>query len=151
MLIQTQQLEKIVETSEGPLQILQPIDLAINAGETVAIVGASGSGKSTLLSLLAGLDIATHGVTLESGLGSALVRPFFRVAIEVSGRDTGAHQAHEPCENLSHRPTGRTNQIQLRCASAMDHEAPPRSATTRSKTSRVDPVPSISRRTPLSR
>ena len=61
MLIQTQQLEKIVETSEGPLQILQPIDLAINAGETVAIVGASGSGKSTLLSLLAGLDIATHG------------------------------------------------------------------------------------------
>ena len=64
MLIQTQQLEKIVETSEGPLQILQPIDLAINAGETVAIVGASGSGKSTLLSLLAGLDIATHGDVL---------------------------------------------------------------------------------------
>ena len=64
MLIQTQQLEKIVETSEGPLQILQPIDLAINAGEAVAIVGASGSGKSTLLSLLAGLDIATHGDVL---------------------------------------------------------------------------------------
>ena len=64
MLIQTQQLEKIVETSEGPLQILQPIDLAINAGETVAIVGASGSGKSPLLSLLAGLDIATHGDVL---------------------------------------------------------------------------------------
>ena len=64
MLIQTQQLEKIVETSEGPLQILQPIDLAINAGETVASVGASGSGKSTLLSLLAGLDIATHGDVL---------------------------------------------------------------------------------------
>ena len=53
MLIQAQQLEKIVETSEGPLQILQPINVAINAGETVAIVGASGSGKSTLFSLLA--------------------------------------------------------------------------------------------------
>ena len=64
MLIQAQQLEKIVETSEGPLQILQPINVAINAGETVAIVGASGSGKSTLLSLLAGLDLATSGEVL---------------------------------------------------------------------------------------
>jgi len=64
MLNQAQQLEKIVETSEGPLQILQPINVAINAGETVAIVGASGSGKSTLLSLLAGLDLATSGEVL---------------------------------------------------------------------------------------
>ena len=64
MLIQAQQLEKIVDTSEGPLQILQPINAAINAGETVAIVGASGSGKSTLLSLLAGLDLATSGEVL---------------------------------------------------------------------------------------
>ena len=43
MLIQAQQLEKTVDTSEGPLQILQPINVSINAGDTVAIVGASGS------------------------------------------------------------------------------------------------------------
>lgn len=64
MLIQAQQLEKTVDTSEGPLQILQPTDVSIHAGETVAVVGASGSGKSTLLSLLAGLDRASSGEVL---------------------------------------------------------------------------------------
>lgn len=61
MLIQTTQLRKDVETSEGILHILQPTSLQIEVSETVAIVGASGSGKSTLLSLLAGLDLASAG------------------------------------------------------------------------------------------
>ncbi|NQD38777.1 ABC transporter ATP-binding protein [Permianibacter sp. IMCC34836] len=50
-----------VPTSEGPLDILTDINLAIQSGESVAIVGASGSGKSTLLGLLAGLDTPSHG------------------------------------------------------------------------------------------
>ena len=54
-------VEKIVQTSAGELIILDGIDLEINQGETVAVVGASGSGKTTLLGILAGLDTATAG------------------------------------------------------------------------------------------
>jgi putative ABC transport system ATP-binding protein len=54
-------VEKIVQTSAGQLVILDGIDLEINEGESVAIVGASGSGKTTLLGILAGLDTASSG------------------------------------------------------------------------------------------
>ncbi|MGJ8693879.1 MAG: ABC transporter ATP-binding protein [Thalassotalea sp.] len=54
-------VNKEVQVNDKSLSILQNIDLEVNAGETLAIVGASGSGKSTLLSLIAGLDIPTSG------------------------------------------------------------------------------------------
>ncbi len=64
--IKTDGIVKVVPTSEGELTILDAIDLEINAGESIAIVGASGSGKTTLLGILAGLDLPSGG-TVELG------------------------------------------------------------------------------------
>jgi putative ABC transport system ATP-binding protein len=66
-MIKTNDVCKVVKTSEGALVILEGITLEINQGESVAIVGASGSGKTTLLSLLAGLDSPSEGAIVLGG------------------------------------------------------------------------------------
>lgn len=50
-----------------PLRILDHIDFSVEAGESLAILGASGSGKSTLLGLLAGLDVPSSGTVYLDG------------------------------------------------------------------------------------
>ena len=61
MIIQTRNLTKKVTSGNGELTILEDINLELEEGRSLAIVGPSGSGKSTLLGLLAGLDSPTEG------------------------------------------------------------------------------------------
>ena len=68
-MIKANSVTKVVDTSEGSLQILSPISFEVKSGESVAIIGASGSGKSTLLGLLAGLDQVTEGEIFLDGEG----------------------------------------------------------------------------------
>ncbi len=69
-----------IRKSYGELEVLKGIDLTINAGEVVAIVGASGAGKTTLLQILGSLDkpssgeVSLDGVDLKSLSGKELSR-----------------------------------------------------------------------------
>jgi putative ABC transport system ATP-binding protein len=61
MLLTLTGVTKTYATGEGPLTVLDGIDLALAAGTSLALTGESGSGKSTLLHLAAGLDLADAG------------------------------------------------------------------------------------------
>jgi lipoprotein-releasing system ATP-binding protein len=65
--IEVADLVKSYRTPAGPLVVLNGLDLSIEAGEMVAIVGASGVGKSTLLHVLGGLDAFDAGAVRIGG------------------------------------------------------------------------------------
>ena len=60
-MLHIQGLHKTYVTPQGPLPVLQGIDLRLQRGASLALMGESGSGKSTLLHLVAGLDVADSG------------------------------------------------------------------------------------------
>jgi len=66
-IIDLHQIVKTYETPSGPFTALQDINLRIQAGAFVAVVGKSGSGKTTLLNLLAGIDRPTSGAVTVAG------------------------------------------------------------------------------------
>ncbi|MGE6208336.1 MacB family efflux pump subunit [Aeromonas media] len=70
-LIQLKGIERRYQSGEHEVTVLHPLDLAIAAGEMVAIVGASGSGKSTLMNLLGCLDRQSGGQYLFRGQDTA--------------------------------------------------------------------------------
>lgn len=66
-ILETKLLKKIYGTGDTAVHALDGIDLSVQNGEFIAIIGTSGSGKSTLLHMLGGLDRPTSGSVIVDG------------------------------------------------------------------------------------
>jgi lipoprotein-releasing system ATP-binding protein len=67
MSLQVRNLNKSYPTRSGPLIVLKDVNLALEPGEALAVMGPSGSGKSTLLHILGTLDQPTSGTVALAG------------------------------------------------------------------------------------
>ena len=85
--IQVQGLRKSYQTARGPLHLFEDLDLEVQAGELVAIVGQSGAGKSTLLHILGVLDAPSAGTVYCASTNLALLTP--REAAVFRNREIG--------------------------------------------------------------
>jgi putative ABC transport system ATP-binding protein len=66
-LVLLENVEKVFVTKAGPFKALRGVDLAVNAGEFVGVVGPSGSGKSTLINMITGIDRPSSGEVHVAG------------------------------------------------------------------------------------
>ena len=67
-LLRVSNVRKSYATPQGPAQVLKGVDLTLEAGSSLALLGESGSGKSTLLHLIGGLDEADGGEIVLDGV-----------------------------------------------------------------------------------
>ncbi|MGC9157906.1 MAG: ABC transporter ATP-binding protein [Terracidiphilus sp.] len=86
-MILVQNLEKIYTTARGPLLLFTGLDLEVQAGEMVAILGQSGAGKSTLLHILGALDTPSAGRVYCASTDVAQLSP--RQAAAFRNREIG--------------------------------------------------------------
>jgi putative ABC transport system ATP-binding protein len=86
-LIELHQVVKDYDTAAGPFTALKGVDLYVNAGEFVAVIGKSGSGKTTLINMITGIDRPSSGQVL---VGSTAVHTLGEGATAVwRGRQIG--------------------------------------------------------------
>jgi putative ABC transport system ATP-binding protein len=67
-LIQVSNLVKTYETPAGPMNVLRGIDMEINRGSFIALVGPAGGGKTTFLNMITGIDKPTTGEVFVDGI-----------------------------------------------------------------------------------
>ena len=84
IVLQCHAVAKSFQVGPETVKVLQDLDLQIQAGEMVAIVGSSGSGKTTLLHILAGLDVVDHGRVEISGTDIKTLKEKKRAALRNS-------------------------------------------------------------------
>ncbi|HNA89579.1 MAG TPA: ATP-binding cassette domain-containing protein, partial [Anaerolineales bacterium] len=68
-IIDLRNVNKFYKTAVGDYQALKDVDLKIEAGEFVSIIGKSGSGKTTLLNMITGIDRPSNGEVWVNGTG----------------------------------------------------------------------------------
>ena len=86
-IVQVSDLEKTYRTARGALNLFRGLDLAVETGEMVAIVGQSGAGKSTLLHILGALDAPSAGTVHCASTDVARLTP--RAAAAFRNREIG--------------------------------------------------------------
>ncbi|MDF5754096.1 ABC transporter ATP-binding protein [Spongiactinospora sp. TRM90649] len=101
-------LVRIFKTEGVEVVALQGLDLLVEKGELIAVVGASGSGKSTLLNVLSGLDVPTAGVARVAGMDLLAMKPKDRLRYR---REAVGFIWQQTARNLLPYLTGRENVV----------------------------------------
>ena len=129
-LIDLRRVVKDYVTDAGPFRALDAVDLQVDPGEFIAVVGRSGSGKSTLMNMMTGIDRATGGtVTVagqdlarpERGQGRRVARPHGRRDLPVlpAAADADRRRERDAADGLPRPVVARANErsARWRCSS----------------------------------
>jgi lipoprotein-releasing system ATP-binding protein len=121
MRLELRDVTRTYDGPTGPVEVLRGVSVAIDAGETLAVLGPSGSGKSTLLNLMGTLDGPTTGQVLHDGRDAATLDESARAALR-NARIGFVFQAHHLLPQLTVREnvlvpgivTGVTDEVEAR-------------------------------------